>query len=131
MTGLEGAGVAGELLSWIGFLLGVPLLLVGSALRSAERALVAIEIVIVQDGYTPWARWFGDGDFHQRPLRLEEFVKLAGKVSCTGYINPRDPSQMRLERHRQATRACRAMGTAFVVIGLAGFILSILPMVLS
>lgn len=131
MTGLEGAGVAGELLSWIGLVLGLPLLLVGLALRSAERALVPLEVVIVRGPHEPLARWFAGDDFHERPLYAAERAHYAGRDVCTGYISRRDPSLLRLEPSRPATRACVALGATLTVIGLIGLALSIIPMVLA
>lgn len=131
MTGLEGAGIAGELLSWIGLVLGVPLLMVGLILRSAERALIPIEIVIVRGAHEPLARWFAQGDFHERPLDAAERAHYAGKDVCTGYVNRRDATQMRLEHRTPATRICLALGATFTVVGVTGLVLSVLPMVFA
>jgi len=131
VTGLEGAGVAGDLLSWIGLGLGVPLLLVGLILRSAERALVPVEIVIVRGDHEPLARWFAHGDFHERALDAAERAHYAGRDICTGYVNWRDPARMRLERRTPSTRVCLALGATFTVVGLTGLVLSVLPMVFA
>ena len=131
MNGLEGIGVAGDLLSWIGLGLGVPLLLVGTFLRAQDVALLPVEIVIVRGPHEPLARWYAGDAIHERTLDPTERSHYAGKDTCTGYISPRIPSRMRLERHRQVTRSCRALGTTLTVIGLVGFVLSILPVLLG
>jgi hypothetical protein len=131
VTGLEGAGVAGELLSWIGLGLGLPLLLVGLALRSTERALVPTEIVIVRGSPEPLARWFADDDFPERPLYPAERPHYAGRDVCTGYISRRDPTLIRLEPHRPATGIYLTLGGTLTVIGLVGLALSIIPTVLA
>ncbi|WP_298044946.1 hypothetical protein [uncultured Citricoccus sp.] len=131
MTGLEGAGIAGALLSWIGLGLGLPLFPIGLALRSAEPALVPIEVVIVRGPHEPLAHWSAGDDFHEQPLHPTERAHYAGRDVCTGYIDSENPSQMRLDPHRQATGTCRALGISFLVIGLVGFAISLVPMLLD
>jgi hypothetical protein len=131
MNGLEGAGVVGDLLSWIGLCLGLPVLLIGMLRRSRERALVATEVVIVRGPHDPLARWFAGGEFHDRSLHATERAHYAGKDVCTGYVSPRNPWVMGFERHRQSTGACLALGTTFTVIGLGGLTLSIIPLVIG
>ncbi|NUL44005.1 hypothetical protein F7P69_02160 [Cellulosimicrobium funkei] len=129
MNGLEGAGVAGDLISWIGLTLGIPLLLVGMLLRSGEKGLVTTEVVLVVEGGTMWARWFSAGEFHERPLRDAERALLAGQDVCRGYVDRRDASAVRFERRRPVTSVCLALGSTFLVLGVCGVALSLLPMV--
>lgn len=131
MNGLEGAGVAGDLISWIGLILGLPLLLVGMLLRTGEKVLVPTEVVLVMDAGRLWARWFFAGTFHQRPLRGPESAHLALRDVCLGYVDRRNPSVMRLERRRPVTSVCLALGITFVVLGVFGFALSLLPMLFA
>ncbi|MEW1980873.1 hypothetical protein AB0333_08090 [Citricoccus sp. NPDC079358] len=129
MNGLEGAGVAGDLISWIGLLLGLPVLLVGLLLRAREKGLVPTEVVLVADGGMLWARWFSAGEFQERPLSGTERAHLAGQDVCRGYVSRRDPSGVRFERRTSATSVCLALGYTFVGLGVCGFVLSLLPMV--
>ncbi|XKH55635.1 hypothetical protein LG293_10270 [Citricoccus nitrophenolicus] len=129
MNGLEGAGVAGDLISWIGLILGLPVLLVGLLLRAGEKGLIPTEVVLVADGGTLWARWFSAGEFHERPLSGAERARLAGQDVCRGHVSRRDPSVLRFERRTPATSVCLALGSTFVVLGACGFALSLLPMV--
>ncbi|WP_313815130.1 hypothetical protein [Citricoccus sp.] len=129
MNGLEGAGVAGDLISGIGLILGLPVLLVGMLLRASEKGLAPIEVVLVADGGMLWARWFSAGEFQERPLSGAERARLAGQDVCRGYVSRRDPSAVRFERRTAATSVCLALGSTFVVLGVCGFALSLLPMV--
>ncbi|HRO29546.1 MULTISPECIES: hypothetical protein [Micrococcaceae] len=131
MNGLDGAGIVGDLLSWVGLCLGLPLLLAGMLRRSRERSLVATEVVIVRGPPEPQARWFASGEFYDRPLHATEHSHYAGRDVCTGYVSPREPWVMGFERHRQATGTCLALGATFIIIGLCGLILSIIPLVIG
>ncbi|GAA1116711.1 hypothetical protein GCM10009670_01730 [Citricoccus alkalitolerans] len=121
--------MAGELISWIGLIIGLPVLLLGLLLRAGEKGLVPTEVVLVADGGTLWARWFSAGEFHERPLRGAERSHFASRDFCLGYLDRRDPSVMRLERRRPVARALLALGSTFVILGACGFALSLLPMV--
>jgi hypothetical protein len=131
VNGLEGARVAAEMLTWVGVVLGPPLLLVGIVLRVRERALVSTQIVIVDQRHTRWARWCASGRIHERPLRGSECVQLAGRDFCIGYVSPDEPWLMQLERCRPMTSVCRALGATFVLVGLCGFTLSLVSLLLT
>lgn len=123
--------MAGELLSWVGLIIGVPLLLVGALLRSGEARLVPTEIVIVHGLRGAEARWFAAGDFHERALRTTERDLLGGRDYCTAFVNRRDPTRMRLRARRPVTSVCLALGGVLAGAGLCGFAVSLLPMVLG
>jgi hypothetical protein len=128
---LDGAGMAGELMSWLGLILGLPLLLVALPLRAGERGLVPTEIVIVRDGRTARARWYAAGEFHERELLRHERGHVAGQDFIQGYVGRRDPWVMRLERRTPVTSVLLVLGATLVALGLAGFALSFLPQVVA
>lgn len=130
MNGLDGAGMTGEVLAWIGLIAGAPLLLFGILLRSADAVFVPVEIVIVQQSRGVLARWFAAGDFHERNLHRAERGRLFGRDGCIAYVDRRDPSRMRLEARRPLTGVCLALGVAISGVGLCGLALSLLPMIL-
>lgn len=123
--------MAGELLSWLGLITGVPLLLFGALLRSGEARLVPTEIVIVQGLRGADARWFAAGDFHERTLRTTERALLGDRDVCTAFVSHRDPSRMRLQVRRPITSVCLALGGVLAGAGLCGFAVSLLPMILG
>lgn len=123
--------MAGELLSWVGLITGVPLLLVGALLRSGEARWVPTEIVVVHGLRGSAARWFAAGDFHERTLRAAERALLGGRDVCTAFVSHRDPSRMRLQARRPFTSVCLALGGVLAGAGLCGFAVSLLPMVLG
>lgn len=131
MNGIDGAGMAGEVLAWIGLIAGAPLLLFGLLMRSADAVFVPVEIVVVQQPRMVLARWFAAGDFHERSLHRAERGRLFGREDCVAYVSRRNPSRMRLEARRPLTRVCLALGGAIAGAGLCGFALSLLPMILG
>lgn len=98
------------MLSLIWLACGLPLLLFGSLRRSLDGPHSPTEIVIVQDQRSARARWFADGDFHERILRPWEREHVNGQESLTAFINTRDRSRMRLEPASSPTFAPVASG---------------------
>lgn len=131
MNGSDAFGLVGEMLSLIGLVCGLPLLLYGSLRRSLDGPHVAIEIVIVQDQRGPRARWFADGDFHERTLLSWEREHLHGQEVRTAFISSRDPSRMRLAPRNTLTTMCLTLGTVLVAVGILGFVASIIPLLLG
>ena len=128
MNFLEIVGIIGDLLSLIGLGLGLPLFLVGALLYSTDKKLVATEVVTTNDGFALLVRWYAAGDIYERPIRPDEHDYFKDRDYGVGFVKPRRPGIMRLEPQRQITRVCRVMGRTFVVIGLVGFLASLIPL---
>lgn len=117
------------MLSIVGVVCGLPLLLYGLLRRSLDGPRIPTEIVIIQGQRGARARWFADGDFHERTLRPWERVHLHGQEVRTAFISNRDPSRMRLEPRSALTSVCLTLGTVLAAMGVLGFAASIIPMV--
>jgi hypothetical protein len=124
VNGLEGLGVAAELLSWIGPMIGLPLLVLGMILRSTDRGLVPTQVVVVDQAYKPRARWFAAEGIYERRLRVSERARLAGKDVSVAYVSPARPTLMSLERRRPVTSVCLSLGATLTIVGICGLVLS-------
>ncbi|MDI3331928.1 MAG: hypothetical protein QJR09_14530 [Micrococcus sp.] len=124
MNGIEGLGVAAELLAWIGPAVGLPLLVLGMILRSTDRGLVATQIVIVDQPHKPRARWFASEDIYERRLRASERARLTGKDFSVAYVSPAKPTLMSLNRRRPITSVCLSLGATLAIIGVFGLVVS-------
>lgn len=129
MPSLDTLALIGEVLSWIGLGIGLPLLLVALVVRLAEGEWREIDIAVIDRDGTPTARWFAGGDFHERPLRRDE-VGLADDGWGTGFVSAHDPSRARLGEPPHLRRVLRTLGIVFSGVGLLGLIGSLLPLFL-
>ena len=131
MNFLETLGIIGDLLSLIGLGLGLPLFFIGALLHASDKKMIATEIVTTGDAHAsppPLLRWYADGDFYERPMQASERECFEEQEYSVGYVKPRHPETMRLEPQRPSTRIFRLLGTIFVVVGLFGFLASLLPL---
>jgi hypothetical protein len=124
VNGLEGFGVAAELLSWIGPMIGLPLLVLGMILRSTDRGMVPTQIVIVDQSDELRARWFAAEDIYERRLRVSERAHLAGEDVSVAYVSPAKPTVMSLDRRRPVTSVCLSLGATLTIVGICGLVLS-------
>lgn len=124
MNGLEELAVAAELLVWVGFAIGLPLLVLGMILRSTDRRLVPTQIVVMGQRHRPRARWFTTDDIYERRLRVPERARLSGRDHAVAYVDPNRPALMSLSRRRPVTTVCLALGTTLVVAGLCALVLT-------
>lgn len=127
MQSLDTLALIGEVLSWIGLGVGIPLLLLALLIRLVEGRWLDIEIAVIERDGTPIARWFAGGDFHERPLRRDEFAPADGGWG-TGVVSANDPARARLGDPPHFPRVLRTLGTVFAGVGLLGLIGSLLPL---
>jgi len=120
-------GVVGEIFSWTGLMLGLPLLVVVLVVRLVEGEVAATEAVVVSGPDAVLARWFAAGDFDERPLRDWELHRLRGRDSFDAFVSRRNPSRMRLDAHRPLVPPLRTAGTVLTIVGACGFVASWLP----
>lgn len=113
----------GEVLSWIGLGIGIPLLLIAGMVALAEGPWVSIDIAIIERDGIVFARWFAGGDFHERPVTAREDV---GDGWHSGFVSARTPSHARLHPPTMR-RLFVVLGIVFFSVGIIGFILSMLP----
>lgn len=121
--------VVGEVLSWIGLGIGVPLLIVALLIRLVEGQWIPVEIAVIDRDGRPTARWFAGGDFHERPLRRSEPTATTDGW-LDGFHSSNDPTRIRIGEPPHLRRVLRTVGVVFAAVGAAGLIVSFLPLVL-
>ena len=110
---LDTLALVGEVLSWVGLGLGLPMLLIAVLIRTIEGPWLPAEIAIIERDGALLARWFAGGDFHERPLsRQESATAEAGWAD--GVVSANNPSP---------TRAWEGL--------FAGLVVSLLPLLWS
>lgn len=125
MEPIDTAALVGEVLSWIGLGVGIPVLLLAGMVRLAEGRWEKVEIAIVERDGRMLGRWFHRGDFHERMLRDGEARHVDGDWH-TGFVRARDVSHMRVQPPA-LLRALVTIGAVFAGIGVVGFVVSLLP----
>ncbi|RGE23726.1 hypothetical protein [Leucobacter sp. wl10] len=125
VTPLDVLALIGEIVSWIGFGAGVPLLLSGWTLRFSDGTWEPVEIAVVRAGDALRARWFAGGDFRERRLRRGE--AHLGEGWHRGYASSRRPDRLRFVEPPATARVCLAAGWALMAAGLIGLVASWIP----
>jgi len=120
---LDAFAVVGEVVSWIGLGVGIPLLVIAGMVALAEGRWERVDIAVIDRADGAIVRWFAGGDFHERPLRARED---AGDGWHSGFVSVRDPSHARLNPP-VLRRLFTTLGSVFTGLGLVGLILSFVP----
>lgn len=125
---IDGVGVVGEIIAWVGLIVGLPLLGIGLLTRSVQGPHTRTPIAVLDDlEDRPMALWSAGGRTCSRSLTSSEARHLAELPDPVGYVSDRDPERMRVEARASVERA--SMTISFVMLGAAvlGFIASLLP----
>jgi hypothetical protein len=129
MPAIDTFALVGEVLSWIGLGVGLPLLVLALLIRVVEGPWIDVEIAITERDGTPLARWFAGGDFHERPLRRDESAE-AEDGWTDGVVSANNPARARVGGPPHARRVIRTLGLVFTGVGVVGLIVSLLPLFL-
>ena len=129
MDALDTLGLVGEVLSWVGLGIGLPLLLLATLIRAIEGPWRSIEFAIVAREGSVFARWFAGGDFHERPLRRDEFA-TPDEGWAAGVVSANDPARARVGEPPHLRRVIMTLGSVFVGVGVIGLVGSLLPLFL-
>lgn len=130
MNAVDTLGMVGEILSWIGLGIGLPLLLIAMLVRSGDGRWLPVEVVIVTDGDRLLARWFAGGAAHERTVSAQEYRgPEANKNPRPGFVSEKRPSKMRFEPRRPVIHEFYVIGLTLTIIGALSLLLSFLPMV--
>jgi hypothetical protein len=126
MSVWDAVALVGEMLSWIGLGVGVPVLLLGALVRFVEGPWRRVEITVAERDGVSIARWFAGEDFRERPLRRDESA-YAGTDSSVGVVSANNPARVRLGEPPHLQRVLLTLGVVFVAVGTLGLIASWLP----
>jgi hypothetical protein len=136
-TPLDAASLVLELLSWIGLIIGIPLLIAGYLRRLAFSGWTETMAVIVARQPVPDARgdrseqttifrWLGDdGHLYELPADTEETAHLSEGDDVMVFVNPRRPEQARTDPAHREGHVLRLLGYVFLGVGVLSVILSI------
>jgi len=120
---IDALAAVGEVLSWIGLGLGIPLLVIAGMVALAEGRWDRVDIALIDRDGVAIARWFAGGDFHERPVTARE---TAYEDWHRGFVSARNPSHARL--HPPVLRRLfTTLGVVFTAIGIVGAIVSLIP----
>ena len=132
MNVVDTLGMVGEILSWIGLGIGLPLLLIAMLVRSGDGRWLPVEVVIVTDSERILARWFAGGEAHERILSAQEYRgPEAKKNPRPGFVSEKRPSKMRFEPRRPVIHEFYVIGLTLTIIGALSLLLSFLPMLVG
>ena len=120
---IDTLAMVGEAMSWIGFGVGIPLLIVAGMVALAEGHWERVDIAVVDRNGVAIARWFARGDFHERPLRESE---LTAEDWHSGYVSTRNPENARIHPP-MGRRLLFTLGIIFTSAGIVGFVVSFVP----
>lgn len=127
MQSLDTLALVGEVFSWVGLGVGVPVLFLAMLIRVVEGPWRDIEIAVIDRDGAAIARWFVAGDFHERPLRRDEsaFAEIGWH---DGVVSANNPERSRLGEPPHLRRVLVTLGIVFSSVGVLGLIGSLLPL---
>lgn len=128
MQTLDTLALVGEVLSWVGLGLGLPMLLIAFLIRTIEGPWLPAEIAIIERDGVLLARWFAGGDFHERPLSGGESAEVGW---ADGVVSANNPSHARVGEPPHTRRVIRTLGIVFAGVGFVGLMVSLLPLLVS
>ncbi len=125
---IDAVGLVGEIIAWVGLIVGLPLLGIGLLTRSVQGPFTRTSVAVLDDlEDRPMALWSAGGRTCSRSLTASEARHLAELPEPVGYVSERDPERMRVEARSPVERACLTI--SFVMLGavVVGFVASFLP----
>jgi hypothetical protein len=126
---VDGIGAVGEIIGWIGLLVGIPLLLVGVLTRTAQGRHTLTKINVLEDlEDQPVALWSTGDRTYTRPLTTSEARHVAELGEPVAYVSDRNPESMRLEARSPFERACTTIALVMLGAAVLGFVASFLPL---
>lgn len=123
MQFIDTLAVVGEVLSWIGLGIGIPLLVIGAMVAVVEGRWESVDMAVIQRDGSAIVRWFAAGQFHERAVKPREHAEGDWHP---GFVSTRDASHARLHAP-VLRRVLLTLGTVFTLIGVIGLIASLIP----
>ncbi len=124
---LDSVAIVGEVMSWIGLGVGLPMMVFVRVLRATKRAWRTVDILVIRQEEQLTARWFANGSIHERPLRAREAYRIR-EGWHDGQVSLRDPNRMQLASWSTLGPTLSTLGWTFVGAGAIGLAVSWLPL---
>jgi len=123
------SGVISEILTLVGFLVGVPLLITGLIVRAVSHRWVKTHGVIAVSKSGTVIRWFdGQGDVHAGHQNTHESHGLLPGDDITVWFVARSPGRCRTDDPAHDGRALRMTGLILILVGVASGIYGVVLM---
>ena len=127
MSALDAIAGIGEVLSWVGLGLGIPLLIAAWIGKLCDGTWVPAELVRI-GGAGRTVRWSVAGKGYERELTPVEADRVGDSENPTAYVRARRPASMRLDPFHPGVRATYLIGLALSGAGLLSLAVSMLPL---
>lgn len=126
---LDNIGVIGEVLFWLGAILGLALLIAVLIFRAMDGPRRPTHVTIIEDfDQRPVALWSVHDRTYTRLITAEDDLRVQGSSGVLGFVSVRDPERLEFHRHSTAERLCRALAVTMLVTAGVGFLASLLPL---
>lgn len=129
MSALEIIGMVGEMLSWVGIFVGLPVLGVWLVVRLVMGPYAPTSVMVIDHGEgTREALWTVGERTYSRPMPEPEFLVLARRPEPVGYFSRRDPGRIRFEKYHPVEDVCRPLALVMLAAASVGWLVSMLPL---
>lgn len=129
MSTLDTIGIIGEMLAWVGAIIGVPVLAAGLTIRTVGGPRLPTNVTIVDDlDQQPIAIWSVKDRTYTRPVTAHDDLHVEDSTSVIGFVPERDPRRLDFHRRSHAERLCRTLAITMLSTSTVGFLVSLLPM---
>lgn len=129
MSIFDTIGIIGELLSWIGAIIGVPFAIAALIIRAIDGPRLTTNVTIVEDlDQRPIAMWSVQDRTYTRPLTARDEIRDRESTSVTGFVSERDPERLELHKRSHAECLCWTLAITMLSTAVVGFLASLLPM---
>lgn len=120
-------GTAGEIVSWIGLGLGLPLLFIALSGKAHDGGWDQVLLEVEASHDPPRVQWTRHGRAFERPLVPSEATQLTNGSFLNAFVSHRNPDIVRMHPYRAGIRAIQVAGLALTAGGAVGVALSLLP----
>lgn len=123
-------GIVGEMLSWIGAIIGFPFLVAALIIAAIDGPRTPTNVTIVKDlDQQRIAIWSVKERTYARPLTPRDDLRDHDATTVTGYVPERRPDRLHLHKRSHPERLCRTLAITMLSTAAVGFLASLVPMV--
>ncbi|MDR7165629.1 hypothetical protein J2X12_003683 [Pseudarthrobacter oxydans] len=128
MSIIDTIGIIGEMLSWIGAIIGIPFLITAVIINAIDGPRSVTKVTIVEDlDQQRIAIWSVKERTYTRHLTSHDDLRDHDSTTVTGYVPERRPDRLHLHKRSHAERLCRTLAITMLSTAAIGFVTSLLP----
>lgn len=129
MNILDTIGIIGEMLSWIGAVIGIPFLIAALIIAAIDGQRTPTNVTIVEDlDQQRIAIWSVKERICTRTLTPRDDLRDHDSATIIGYVSERRPEMLHLHKRSHAERLCRTLALTMLSTAAIRFLASLLPM---